>query len=145
VLHEETSIGVLDTHYVVFTDHHDSEGVRVSLVSAGDGLDISINTIFKGAFLALVVDNGPGHGDLIKTGGLSVRVEYLSVSVSELPDHSSFLGADSSNLTGVCLLLTDKVLSGLADLTVTKILDKKTVREGNSSERSSLVDHVLSE
>jgi hypothetical protein len=93
-------------------------------VSTGDGLLVSVNSIFKGALLTLVVDNSPCHSLFVEAGCLSIGVEDLSISVSELPNNSTFFSADSSYFTVACRRLADDVLSSLADLSISKILDK---------------------
>jgi hypothetical protein len=133
VLDKKTLVRVTDADNVVFADHHDGESIRVGLMSTGDSLTVSVNTILEGTFFAFIVNDGPSHRDFVKAGSLSIRVEYLSISVSELSDDGSFFGTNSSNLTFVVLCLANKILSSLADLAISKVLDKETVRESNGS------------
>jgi hypothetical protein len=93
-------------------------------VSAWDGILVSVDSIFKGALFALVVDNSPCHSLFVETSCLSIRVEDLSISVSELPNDSTFFSADSSYFTVACRRLADDLLSSLTDLSISKILDE---------------------
>jgi len=149
VLDEKTTelsllIGVFDTDDVVFADHHDGESVGVGLMSTGNGLAILVDSIGKSTFLTLVVDDGPGHGQLVESGGLSIGVENLSISVGELSDNSTFFSANSSNFNSfVDVAFANKLLSSLADLSISKVLDEEAVRESKSSKRGVLVNHVF--
>jgi len=149
VLDEKTTelsllIGVFDTDDVVFADHHDGESVGVGLMSTGNGLAILVDSIGKSTFLTLVVDDGPGHGQFVESGGLSIGVENLSISVGELSDNSTFFSANSSNFNSfVDVAFANKLLSSLADLSISKVLDEEAVRESKSSKRGVLVNHVF--
>lgn len=137
-------IRVTDTDDVVFTDHHDSKSVGISLVSTRDSFNVVIDSILKGTLFTLVIDDSPSHVGFAEASDFTIGVEDFSVSISELLNNSTLSGTNSSDFSSSRLLLANNFLSSLANLTVTKVLYKESVSKSNSGKRSVLVDHIFS-
>ena len=143
VLAEVATVGVANSHYIILSDHHGSVRLGVCLASAWDGLDVTAHAILEVATLTLVVDDGPAHVILVEVGDLTVRVQYLGISIGELTDNRTILGTDSVYLgTSLAEFRSE---AGLRDIPVTHVLDVESVVQSECGQGSVLLEHVFTE